>query len=273
MTSVHFLSFADARFAPAAKALCTSALGVGFASAVVRSHDDLDDAFRQTHAAILSAPRGAGYWLWKPQIILQELDRIPEGEVLCYCDAGRSAYYRFTRLPERLVEKTSRHGFLLGAAVAQHGAMSRWTKRDAFILTGMDRPDIAARTPIQATWSFWTNCTAARDFLRLWLEACKDPRALTDQPNELGENYPDFQDHRHDQALLSLIAYRENAPCLDYSARGLFQLLKLRPQSGLAHHFLKRIEDAEAMERGEMIRGLVRSFQTLRRSRLEASHG
>ena len=273
MTLAHFLSYADARFAPAARALCASALSVGFASAAFRGPDDLAPAFREAHATILSAPRGAGYWLWKPQIILQELDRIGPGEVLCYCDAGRSAYYRFPRMPERLIAKAAQHGFLLGPRIAQHGPMSRWTKRDAFILTGMDRPEIASRAPIQATWSFWTNCPPARAFLKLWLQACQDPRILTDQPSELGPNYPDFQDHRHDQAALSLIAYRDGAPCLDYSARGLFRILRLRPQSALAHHFLKRIDDAEAMERGEMIRGLVRSFRTLRAARGEARHG
>lgn len=273
MSPAHFLSYADTRFTPAAQALCASALSVGFVRATFRGPDDLAPTFREANANILSQPRGAGYWLWKPQIILQELDRIGTGEVLCYCDAGRSAYYRFTRLPERLIAKVVQHGFLLGPCIAQHGPMSRWTKRDAFILTGMDRPEIAALAPIQATWSFWTNSPSARAFLKLWLEACQDPRILTDQPSELGPNYPDFMDHRHDQAALSLIAYREGAPHLDYSARGLFQILRLRPQSALAHHFLKRIDDAEAMERSERIRGLVRSFRLLRSLRTEPRHG
>lgn len=275
MTQAHFLVYADAPFAPAAAALCASALAVGFSHAVRRGPEDLDAAFRAENAEVLCAARGAGYWLWKPQIILQELDRIQPGEVLCYSDAGRNSYYRFSRMPERLIAKTltNGYGFLLGPIIAQHGPMSRWTKRDAFILTGMDRPEIAALPQIQAGWSFWTNNSASRIFLNLWLEACRDPRALTDQLNELGTNYPDFRDHRHDQALLSLIAYREGAPRLDYTSSGLFRILGLRPQSMLAHYFLRRIDDAEAMERGEMVIGLVRSMLLLRKLKRETRHG
>lgn len=107
----------------------------------------------------------------------------------------------------------------------------------------------------------------------VWFVSCWRIRALTRSMHDGEKIHPDFQDHRHDQAALSLIAYRDGAPCLDYSARGLFRILRLRPQSALAHHFLKRIDDAEAMERGEMIRGLVRSFRTLRAARGEARHG
>lgn len=264
MTAAHFLTYAEGKFVPAAQALCQSARAVGFVTAQRRGAADLAPAFLTAHAQILAAPRGAGYWLWKPQIILQELDRIGPNEVLCYSDAGRSAYYRFVRRPDRLIAKAAAHGFLLGPLIGQHGPMSRWTKRDAFILTGMDRPEIAALPPIQATWSFWTNCKAARDFLAQWVAACSDPRALTDQPNTLGKNHPDFRDHRHDQSLLSLIAYRERAPFLDYRSRGIYRILQLRPQSALAHHFLKRIEDAEAVESGEMVLGLVRGFRKIR---------
>lgn len=90
MTSCSFLTYATGSFVPAARALCASALAVGFDRARVLGPEALEPAFRQNNAAILSEPRGAGYWLWKPQIILQELNRLAPGEVLVYSDAGRS---------------------------------------------------------------------------------------------------------------------------------------------------------------------------------------
>ena len=32
--------------------------------------------------------RGYGYWLWKPYIIMQQLENMGEGDVLFYADAG-----------------------------------------------------------------------------------------------------------------------------------------------------------------------------------------
>ncbi|MEN8660000.1 MAG: hypothetical protein ABF313_18365 [Marivita sp.] len=265
MTSTAFLTYGNGSFVAAAEALAESARAVGFDPVMVRGPDDLDPVFRSKNAGILSQPRGAGYWMWKPQIILQTLDALEPGDVLVYSDAGRNAYYQLKRYPELLVAKARRFGFLLGPTIPQHGPLSRWTKRDAFVVTGMDRPDIAAMPPIQAGWSFWTNQPAARAFLASWIAACRDPRAITDMENELGENFPDFRDHRHDMSLMSLIAYRENAPHLDYTSTNIYRILSLRPGSGLAHYFLRRIDDAEAMERGHIARAFVQSQIDIRK--------
>lgn len=32
--------------------------------------------------------RGFGYWMWKPEVILRSLERIADGEVLLYLEAG-----------------------------------------------------------------------------------------------------------------------------------------------------------------------------------------
>lgn len=90
----------------------------------------------------------------------------------------------------------------------------------------------------------------------------RNPAALTDAPNELGKpNHPNFVDHRHNQALVTRLAYRDGAPFLDYRHTKPFQLM--HPQSGLAHQFLKRLDGADRMERGEILRGLVRSLVEL----------
>ena len=34
------------------------------------------------------APRGAGFWLWKPWLVLRQLQKMAEGELLLYTDAG-----------------------------------------------------------------------------------------------------------------------------------------------------------------------------------------
>lgn len=250
MTSAKniFLSFASGSFLKARDELCKSALNVGFDEVRARGFENLDPDFMQKNAAILSNPRGAGYWLWKPQIILQELKTLNEDDVLVYSDAGRSAYYQFRVFPKKLISKTKEKRFLLGPTIGQHGPMSKWTKRDAFVLMNMDRQGIYELPPIQATWSFWTNSKESIDFLEKWLSYCSDPRILTDMENTQGfDNLTDFVDHRHDQAVLSLLAYKEKAPFLNYKNNLIEKILLLRPQSRFAHMFLKRIDDAETL--------------------------
>jgi hypothetical protein len=49
------------------------------------------------------------------------------------------------------------------------------------------------------------------NFVSEWLTYAQDSRAITDDNNVLGStNYPDFRDHRHDQAILSILAKKWN---------------------------------------------------------------
>lgn len=256
-----FLSYATDNFISARDKLCLSALKVGFDEVRPRGLTDLDPSFQSTHQSILSQARGAGYWLWKPQIILQELRTLADGEVLVYSDAGRSDYYRLRRYPQKLISLARQHGFLLGPTIGQHGPMAHWTKRDAFILLDMDSCAYHEAPPIQATWSIWTPTPSAFAFLEAWIQACSDPRILTDIENTQGlPNLPGFIDHRHDQSVLSLLAYKFNAKFLDKRNNFIERILLLRPKSKLSNIFMKRIDDAEALEIGHSVFALINSF-------------
>lgn len=266
MTRNIFLSYGSGTFVSARDHLCASAEKVGFDLVFRCGPDDLDADFRSRNSSILSQARGAGYWSWKPQIILQVLQKLCEGDVLVYCDAGRYYYYDFEMLPRTLIEQTRAKGVLLNATIPHHGPLSKWTKRDCLILLDMDRPEILCKPQIQATWSMWTPTPAAFEFLERWVTACCDARVLTDQKNVMGlPNYPDFIDHRHDQSIFTLLIYKYGLPHLDYRAKGLDKILKLRVKSGLAQRFMARIDDAERMEQGHMIQALLLSFLKLKR--------
>ena len=261
-----FLSYASKSFAPARDTLCLSALRAGFDEARGRGPESLESDFAYSNRDILKQARGGGYWLWKPKIILQELRGLNSDDILIYSDAGRSSYYQISELPSNLIERARNLGFLLGPTIGQHGPMAHWTKRDAFVLLEADYPEIYLRAPIQATWSIWTPALQSFEFLDAWLAAALDPRVLTDMENTQGlPNLPGFRDHRHDQSILSILAYKYSAPHLDYRGSFVEKLLRLRPQSGLANLFLKRIVDAERIESNETIRALYQSWCDIRR--------
>lgn len=246
-----FASFATEDLADQRDRLCDSALNVGF-SEVRRwsSGDYANTDFYENNKTILSQSRGAGYWLWKPYLILRELKAMRHGDLLVYCDAGRKSYYKysFKQFPSKLVEfaKNTEQGFLLGPALYQHGSLSKWTKRDCLILLGMDDLETLAKPTIQATWSLWICSQASIDFVEQWLGYCCDPRCLTDMSNTIGfDNHPDFVDHRHDQSVLTLVAYKLGAKYLDYSESSIFKIMSMRKGSKFSNQFLRRIDDSE----------------------------
>jgi hypothetical protein len=264
----HFISYATGDFVPRAEALVTSAVTHGFTHGRVFCPDDLAGTeFARRNRDILSQPRGAGYWLWKPYLIRQVLKMCQPDDIVFYCDAGRLDYYQFTRFPSHLVERlrANNAGFLLGPAVGHLGLIGDWTKRDCLILMNADE-EVIRKKPLLMTWSLWTPSTRAFQFLDSWQHYAEDSRCLTDLPNTLGQdNHPGYREHRHDQSILSILAHQCGAPYLDFSSTLTDRVIRLRPGSTIGNFFYKRPENADGLLRRDNPLMLVREFFSLKR--------
>jgi len=267
------LTFATHDFRTGQRALATQARAVGFSDVIEASPADLAGTdFARRHESILSLPRGAGYWLWKPYLIARHVEMLGPDDVLIYSDSSNDGFYAWRSFPTALRARAAdgRQGFVIGPVLHQHGPLSTWTKRDALILLGADRQEIVDRPTIQASPSVW-----ARAFLSDWLSACGDDRILTDRPNTQGiPNHAGFRAHRHDQSVLSLIAYRDGYDVLDLANTGVFRLMALRPGSEMTNRFLKSPANIEALVRGiPPAYAMVSEQARLTWRRLRARHG
>lgn len=165
-------------------------------------HDIAAD-FWDAHKQILTAERGAGYWLWKPYLILATLLH-GDSEFVAYCDAGSAWRISWAEIEKAFLNEPDCH-----MVAARHtGYIDRdWTKRDVFESLGAtDQAKYADTTMIAATCSVWRRNSKSIEFVRDWLTFGCVPGLITDEPNKLGKpNYPGFRDHRHDQSIYSLM--------------------------------------------------------------------
>lgn len=60
-----------------------------FVEIVIHSPESIADFFDQ-HKDFVKNSKGYGYWIWKPYIILAQLKKINDGDILVYMDAGGS---------------------------------------------------------------------------------------------------------------------------------------------------------------------------------------
>ena len=173
----------------------------------VRAYPPLsvDPGFAAAHRAILTQKIGAGYWLWKPYIIGAALAQAQPGDWVIYADAGAC----FTRGLAPLLSTVA----AADALFFENDTLNRtYVKRDCFVLTGTDTPDYHAARQLDAALICLRKTPAAGAFVDRWLALCTDARMLTDSPNQCGlPDLPGFRAHRHDQAVLSLLARREAA--------------------------------------------------------------
>ncbi len=168
------------------------------------------EGFYQTHREILAHKRGAGYWLWKPYIILQELKKVNYGDYVVYSDCGRNKPLLSRSIKPLLEWCSANRGVLPGVYIPQYGASRKWTKRDCFVLMECDQKDYWNHCQIQASFSVWEKNEFSLSFVEKWLDHCTDARILLDTANTCGlPNFADFIEHRHDQSVLTLCAIKE----------------------------------------------------------------
>jgi hypothetical protein len=176
----------------------------------------VESAFYERHRAVLDQQRGGGYWLWKPYYILRALEEAEPGDTVVYADAGVAFIGDVTPLADLARQEG---GVLLFAGHYEDSAgpgpnvNSRWTKRDCFVRMRADEERFHGACQADASLLLFTRNETSLDFARELLQQCQDPQILTDSPNISG--HPDLEDlvaHRHDQAVLSVLAVRRDVP-------------------------------------------------------------
>ncbi len=217
---IHLVTYATPRFLLRQLVLGASARLNHVADTVTSWTPEMlrDAGFEDRCKEIKLSERGSGFWAWKPFIIAAKLREVPEGDLVFYCDVGR--HYPFKKLagsiaPLRAWMATHQQTILPGLRIPWKGPMSMWTKRDAYVLTGMDSPEVHAAIPLQASFSLWTASETSRAFVAEWLDLASRRALISDDPSTCGvPELPDFHDHRHDQSLLTLC-------CLKHGLKGL----------------------------------------------------
>lgn len=206
MRTVH-LSYATANFSQATKLLLKSAGRFGLDSRLYTPEHPVLADLRQKHPSIMAASRGAGYWLWKPFIIMDMLNSVPDGTTVLYTDVAMT----FIADPAPLTSLAKQHPVCL---FKMSGPMleGTWTKRDCFVEMGADTDEFWSLPQLLGGIQLYRAGPEARQFVSLLAEAMASETRLTDKPNIHGlPNLPGFIDHRHDQSVLTIVARQQGA--------------------------------------------------------------
>lgn len=256
-------------------------------------HEDLKRTrFYADNIDILSQPRGLGYWAWKPWIIDRAMDnhlherqflensitKIKDGDILIYSDAG----VEFINNVSHIIDRMDQDVFLFG----NNWEHAHWCKADVvdaiWPLTMKDE-SLNGNDATGAGWErFGKQCQASviffrvsdysRSFVAEWLKWClhkvrysegvctDEWRYLIDDSPSVLPNHPEFQEHRHDQAILTTLAYREGIKLHYWPAMyndGAFSYEKLPEYAGddypiLFHHHRRRQADWEQIDRSQL---------------------
>lgn len=210
---IKHLTFSNDCMTNSAEKCIKSALKHGCDSTVHFMPHHIDPDFYCEHFDILKQARGAGYWLWKPYFILQMLEQSENYDYIVYTDAGMEFVADIDNLISEMVGD-----IMVFANGWRHGD---WCKMD--VLKGMGCLRYADKQQLQASCIIIKVSDYSKDFVKHWLRWCSTPFAIDDSPSIL-PNEPTFREHRHDQAILTNLVYREGIPlnrwCAQYNLKG-----------------------------------------------------
>lgn len=154
--------------------------------------------------------RGFGYWSWKPALILAATEKYKNSFII-YCDAN---------VVPRIKAKIQATDFINNSYFItryEYFTNRQFTHRDCFVEMKCDDVQYWYAHQIwAAVLGFKTEDKSVVEFIKTWDFWCRNATCVADQyksPKTYNkENFPDFQDHRHDQSILSILVQKHRIP-------------------------------------------------------------
>jgi len=147
--------------------------------------------------------RGWGWYTWIPYVMIDALSRAEDGDIILYLDGDTYPITDFSML----YDECKKQGIMLFEAVGQSN--SKWTKRDCFIAMGQDENKFRFAPHVTGRFAlFQKGAEIVEPFLAEWLKYVCSPKCNTILPSILAPEYPEFEEHRSDQSVLSNLAHK-----------------------------------------------------------------
>ena len=191
---IRHITFATDDMIISGNLACKTAKEFGCDESSMFMPDLIDDTFWAFNAEIFTQSRGYGYWLWKPYFIYLNLLQMEEGDYLLYTDAGVEIISDV-----KPVVAYANPVFLFG----NNYNHEHWCKGNVTNEILGVRSD---RNQVQASAMVFKVCEESIRFVKRWLMWCQMPDFIDDTKGM--DNDMEFSEHRHDQAILTCLAYR-----------------------------------------------------------------
>lgn len=161
--------------------------------------------------------KGFGYWVWKPKVILMTLDKMQNGDILQYSDAGCHFNPKgIQRLKEYFELVNSTKSSMLGFQM-ENQPEKKWTKGDLFQYFDFQKHHSSNSNQIWAGTIFIKKSDRTVDIIKEYLNVFYENFSLTDDSPSESPNFPEFFEHRYDQSIWSILAKKNEITLLPHS--------------------------------------------------------
>jgi hypothetical protein len=228
-----FLSFADKTLHRSARRISSQAKNMDLFNRIeITNERNLDAQFQLKFADKLRKHvKGFGYWCWKPKIILSKLKKMNEGDTLVYCDVGCHLnpngrtrmldYFQTVNKSEvgiltfKAITPNLRQHKIPEPKVAIDQPNKHWIKADTLNHFGLlNDNDFLEDQAVGAGIILIRKTKKSVEIIEEWMQIFEQNFSLVDDTLSKKANLPCFKEHRHDQAILTILSHKYNIPHL-----------------------------------------------------------
>lgn len=229
MNDFWFVTFGDSRLTEARQRIQRQAEKMGVFGNRIRILNESDlaaDFCERMKEHLIPGSRGYGYWCWKPQVILQTLREMAEGDVLLYCDIGCHLNKKGLKRLEEYRQYAIKHGIVAfqSRALGENARTDlslhflperQWTKMD--LLKHYDvaeQRDVLNSGQVGAGIIVIQNVAHSVCIIEEWRQCYYDHFELVDDSPSKLKNLAGFVENHHDQSVFSILCKKNNVVLL-----------------------------------------------------------
>ena len=199
---INFLTFSNTNFMKTDR-IVEQAIDFGMFDKIIQMNEyDIKD-FIEKHKDFINTNRpGYGFWIWKPKIIYDTLQKLPENDILIYSDAGiyinKNGKERFNFY----IEKIKDFDMITFSTSDQYKAQ-HYVKNDAIMHF---HPDFNNESNVYcyAGLMIIKKNETTLNFIKDWLELCENYKFLDKSPSTKYKDKEYYRGNDCDNGLFNL---------------------------------------------------------------------
>ena len=204
---IHFITYGNELYQNSKKRLHEeSTKSRWFDTTTVYGPENLSEEFKHEFNDILKKPRGAGYWIWKFDIIKQQLTKMANNDILIYMDAGCTININGKTRFNEYIEMLNNSNESIISFQCKRAIENIYTNKELFHHFNMNVNDNNGNSrQIMGGVLIMKNTENMKKIIDECINVLRtDHLLVTDHYNKM-EQSSEFKDNRHDQSILSLV--------------------------------------------------------------------
>jgi hypothetical protein len=210
----RFITFGNELYYNSVRRICKEAQNLrvfneiyGFSDKYLKNEKD----FWLKHGNFIeSNKRGYGYWVWKPYLILQMMNKLNDGDILLYLDSQCRIDLNQKQFLMEYLEIVKKNKILFTPWKDVPAYEYCFNKMDLVHKLDMQNHELLNTYQNQSCIILIYVCDEIKElFKSIYYYACEDYHNIDDTPSII-PNHKNYWEHRHDQSLFSLLTKKNN---------------------------------------------------------------